>query len=408
MSIESTKSLQNNIFLLNESCNKRKLKLDKNVTNKLFDLKNELILFFNKLSQESFLTSNDVLHPNLISFLIRNNICTINKNYCTYKKKIVCYLQSIHTVNDLNVNVYISKQIYFGYHFIEKLKKYSKKNFMKNFFDDQDYIINLKMEEWSRSWNGVKNTRRLDFVLDIGNDRHIVIEYLEDHHINELKDWNLYQSIRLVDILFGSMKDTIVHFAFFWDKNYDSKYIKKKAKYISNIIKDFHNIDNEKEYTISLLNKEIKNKSFSTILYESYFDENKPIVNIDKLLSSIFPSFKKDRVEQFKDKFISTSDQLNDTSDLFDEFDSESDGESYTDEKIIYYSINNKNIQLSNHGLSLFLNLCNIDDFDNINDFRSGINFINKIAKSAYTSAIKIRELITKQKENVISGLDEI
>lgn len=408
MSIESTKSLQNNIFLLNESCNKRKLKLDKNVTNKLFDLKNELILFFNKLSQESFLTSNDVLHPNLISFLIRNNICTINKNYCTYKKKIVCYLQSIHTVNDLNVNVYISKQIYFGYHFIEKLKKYSKKNFMKNFFDDQDYIINLKMEEWSRSWNGVKNTRRLDFVLDIGNDRHIVIEYLEDHHINELKDWNLYQSIRLVDILFGSMKDTIVHFAFFWDKNYDSKYIKKKAKYISNIIKDFHNIDNEKEYTISLLNKEIKNKSFSTILYESYFDENKPIVNIDKLLSSIFPSFKKDRVEQFKDKFISTSNQLNDTSDLFDEFDSESDGESYTDEKIIYYSINNKNIQLSNHGLSLFLNLCNIDDFDNINDFRSGINFINKIAKSAYTSAIKIRELITKQKENVISGLDEI
>ena len=408
MSIESTKSLQNNIFLLNESCNKRKLKLDKNVTDKLFNLKNELILFFNKLSQESFLTSNDVLHPNLISFLIRNNICTINKNYCTYKKKIVCYLQSIHTVNDLNVNVYISKQIYFGYHFIEKLKKYSKKNFMKNFFDDQDYIINLKMEEWSRSWNGVKNTRRLDFVLDIGNDRHIVIEYLEDHHINELKDWNLYQSIRLVDILFGSMKDTIVHFAFFWDKNYDSKYIKKKAKYISNIIKDFHNIDNEKEYTISLLNKEIKNKSFSTILYESYFDENNPIVNIDKLLSSIFPSFKKDRVEQFKDKFISTSNQLNDTSDLFDEFDSESDGESYTDEKIIYYSINNKNIQLSNHGLSLFLNLCNIDDFDNINDFRSGINFINKIAKSAYTSAIKIRELITKQKENVISGLDEI
>ena len=81
MSIESTKSLQNNIFLLNESCNKRKLKLDKNVTDKLFDLKNELILFFNKLSQESFLTSNDVLHPNLISFLIRNNICTINKNY---------------------------------------------------------------------------------------------------------------------------------------------------------------------------------------------------------------------------------------------------------------------------------------------------------------------------------------
>ena len=408
MSIESTKSLQNNIFLLNESCNKRKLKLDKNVTDKLFNLKNELILFFNKLSQESFLTSNDVLHPNLISFLIRNNICTINKNYCTYKKKIVCYLQSIHTVNDLNVNVYISKQIYFGYHFIEKLKKYSKKNFMKNFFDDQDYIINLKMEEWSRSWNGVKNTRRLDFVLDIGNDRHIVIEYLEDHHINELKDWNLYQSIRLVDILFGSMKDTIVHFAFFWDKNYDSKYIKKKAKYISNIIKDYHNIDNEKGYTISLLINGIKNKSFSTILYESYFDENNPIVNIDKLLSSIFPSFKKDRVEQFKDKFISTSNQLNDTSDLFDEFDSESDGESYTDEKIIYYSINNKNIQLSNHGLSLFLNLCNIDDFDNINDFRSGINFINKIAKSAYTSAIKIRELITKQKENVISGLDEI
>ena len=410
MSIESIKELQNNIYLLNESCNKRKLMIPKSKDTN-FNLFNQLKLFFEKLTLTSFTTSKDVLHPNLISFLVDNNICSVKRKI--EKNKCECYLESKCTDHGPSYKVYISKQIYFGYMFVEKLKKYSKKKHMKNFFDEDNNIINLKMEEWTRTWNGVKNTRRLDFVLDIGNDRKIVIEYLEDHHINELRDWNIYQTIRLVDILFGDMKDSIVHFAFIWDKNYDSKYLKNKAKNISNIIKNFHDIDNEKDYTISILNEQFKNKSFSKIIYESYFNENKTIINLDLLLSKIFPSFIKEKIPDLKNKIINVSDQMkanNSNEDIFSDSEDDSEEETLDEsiEEIIYYSKINNKILLSNHGLSLFLNLCTINDFENINDFRSCINLINKISKSAYTSAIKIRELILRQKENIISGLDEI
>ena len=158
---------------------------------------------------------------------------------------------------------------------------------------------------------------------------------------------------------------------------------------------------------------ERKTKSFSKIIYESYFNENNPIINLDLLVSKIFPSFKKDRISNLKNKIITISDQIN-INDINEEIFSDSDNDSDDDsiemneEKIRYYSKINDKLLISNHGLSLFLNLCSIEDFENINDFRSCINLINKISKSAYSSAIKIRELILKQKENIISGLDEI
>ena len=182
MSIESTKDFQNYIYLLNESCNKRKLMIPK-TKDKTFNLFNQLKMFFEKLTLNSFTTSKDVLHPNLIAFLIDNKVCIIKRKL--EKNKITCYLESKCQDHGSSFKVYISKQIYFGYMFVEKLKKYAKKKHMKNFFDEDNNIINLKMEEWTRTWNGVKNSRRLDFVLDIGNDRKIVIEYLEDHHMNE-------------------------------------------------------------------------------------------------------------------------------------------------------------------------------------------------------------------------------
>tara|TARA_B100000524_G_scaffold347807_1_gene250582 strand:- start:833 stop:2056 length:1224 start_codon:yes stop_codon:yes gene_type:complete len=407
MDINSKKKLQDIIYLLNESSNKKKLKLNDS-NNDQFNINTELYFFFNQLANTSFTTSKDVLHPNLISFLIKNNICKIKRELDG--TKIICFLE-----NKSKKRVYISKQIYFGYIFVEQLKRYRKKKHMKNFFDEDNYIENLKMEEWTRSWNGVKNTRRLDFLLDIGNDRKIIIEYLEDHHMEELKDWNVYQSIRMVDILFGEMKDNIVHFAFIWDKNCDSKYLKDKAKNISDIIKNFHDIDNEKQYTINVLNEQFKNKNFSKIMYESYFHENEPIVDLDLIFSEIFP-IKKENIRKIKNKFLDISNKItkaaenNEEQNIFSDSESESDNEllNISEDKKKYYLKDNDKIVISNHGLALFLTLCNIEDFDNINDFAASINLINNISKSAYTSAVKIRELIVKQKDNIISGLDEI
>jgi|UniRef100_A0A6C0ISU9 hypothetical protein len=406
--INSKKELQNYIYLLNESCNKSKLKLtSQNISSQdEFNLNDELNSFFDNLTNVSFTTSKDVLHPNLIAFLIKNDICSI-KRINDAKNKIICFLEN----NITKKNIYISKQIWFGYLFFEKLKTYRKKKFMKDFFDEDGYIQNLKIEEWSRSWNGVKNTRRLDFELDIGNDRKIVIEYLEDHHTNELKDWNLYQSIRLVDILFGDKKDQIVHFAFVWDKLITDTYIKQKVKYIVNKIKDFHNIDNEKEYTISILNEEIKNKKLSEIFYESYLNENKPVIDL-RIIFKFF-KIKSDNKDIVRKRFFDTVTSLN-IEDNYNENISDEDSLNEDDEYIsnedltVYYENIDNIVNLSNSGLCLFLSICQLDDFDNITQFSDITTFINKIGKSAYKSACKIRNIIISQKENLISGLDDI
>ena len=298
-------------------------------------------------------------------------------------------------------------------YFLKNLK-HIKKKYMKDFFDEDGYIQNLKIEELSRSWNGVKNTRRLDFELDIGNDRKIVIEYLEDHHTNELKDWNLYQSIRLVYILFCDKKDQIVHFAFVWDKLMTDAYIKQKVKYIVNKIKDFHDIDNEKEYTISILNEEIKNKKLSNILVDVFINENKPILDLNKL-DNIF-SINKEKKDDLVKRFIKMADLMSlninkKTSDIFDS-DSEDDIENDTEGKICFYKqINNGSINtilLTNNGLFLYLDSITMKDLNENNKYIFKIRFVNLIGKSAYESAKRIRNIILKQKENIISGLDEI
>lgn len=411
--INSKKKLQNYIYLLNESCNKSKLKLtSQNISSEdEFNINDELNSFFDNLTNVSFTTSKDVLHPNLIAFLINNDICSI-KRINDAKNKIICFLEN----NITKKKIYISKQIWFGYLFFEKFKTYRKKKYMKEFFDEDGYIQNLKIEEWSRSWNGVKNTRRLDFELDIGNDRKIVIEYLEDHHTNELKDWNLYQSIRLVDILFGDKKDQIVHFAFVWDKLISDTYINQKVKYIVNKIKDFHNIDNEKEYTISILNEEIKNKKLSNILVDVFINENQPILDLNKL-DNIF-SINKEKKDDLVERFIKMADLMSlninkKTSNIFDS-DSEDDIESdiNTEGKICFYKqINNGSINtilLTNNGLFLYLDSITMEDLNENNKYIFKIRFVNLIGKSAYESAKRIRNIILKQKENIISGLDEI
>ena len=406
MDINSKKKLQDIIYLLNESSNKKKLKLNDS-NNDEFNINIELDFFFNQLTNTTFTTSKDVLHPNLISFLIENNICKIKRELDG--TKIICFLE-----NKSKKRVYISKQIYFGYIFVEQLKRYRKKKHMKSFFDEDNYIENLKMEEWTRTWNGVKNTRRLDFVLDIGNDRKIVIEYLEDHHMEELKDWNLYQSIRMVDILFGDMKDSIVHFAFIWDKNFDSKFLKNKAKSIVSIIKNFHDIDNEKQYTINVLDEYINKKKLSTTLVDVFMSENIPILKVDEIYD-IF-GIDKSKKDKLNERFLNMVKQLNKSLDNDLDSDSEdSDEENYEFEdnsnnlkQEVYYEIENDNLLLSDNGLFLYLDLLTYQDINTIDKYKFKIRFIDRIGKAAYESSRRIRELVLKQKENIISGLEEI
>ena len=73
------KDIQNKIYLHNESCNKAKLKLPTKIskTNETEILSS---LFSNWVEEKvSFTSSKDTLHPNLIKYLVDNNVCSIKK-----------------------------------------------------------------------------------------------------------------------------------------------------------------------------------------------------------------------------------------------------------------------------------------------------------------------------------------
>lgn len=389
------KDIQNRIYLRNESCNKQKLKLPTKISK---TTETEILnsLFFNWVEQKiKFTSSKDTLHPNLIKYLVDNNICQAKKEERN-KYSGWCYLE-----NNSKQRVSISKQIYFGYQFVEKLRKYKKKKYINHFFDEEGFVTNLRLEEWVRSWNGVKNTRRLDFIFDIGNDKKIVIEYLEKHHLLEFKNWNSYQTIRLVDIIFGHDRTDIIHFAFIWDHLMDEDYLNDKVKFFCKTCKNHYNIENEEKYIINILNEHIKNLKLSKTFFDAYKNENKPILTLGEI-NDLF-NIREEKYDYLKNEFIENTkieeDDDDDDADFFEDLEKE--------KKVFFEEINDK-ILISNNGLCLYLDLLRKEYFKLTKDYYNKIDFINRIGKSAYSSANKIRDLIINQKENIISGLKEI
>ena len=232
--------------------------------------------------------------------------------------------------------------------------------------------------------------------------------------MEEPKNWSSAQSIRMVDILFGDKGDEIVHFAFIWDKNCDSKnHFEEKAKYISNIIKNFHDIDNEKQYTINVLDEYIKKKKLSTTLVDVFMSENIPILKVDEIYD-IF-GIDKSKKDKLNERFLNMVKQLNKSleNDLdSDSEDSDNENHDFEDNnnlnQEVYYEIENENLLLSDNGLFLYLDLLTYQDINKIDKYKFKIRFIDRIGKAAYESSRRIRELVLKQKENITSGLDEI
>lgn len=390
----------------NECCNKKKIKIPGKISKKS-EAEMLEVLFLKWVNEDiKFTSSKDTLHPNLIRYLIKNKVCDIKRDK-EGRTKGSCYLE-----DKKGNKVSISKQIHFGYHFIEKLRKYKKKNYIKDFFDDEGYVTNLKLEEWVRSWNGAITTRRLDFTFQIGieagNDKKIVVEYLEDHHANEIKHWDNYQSIRLVDIIFGHDRSDLVHFAFVWDSLMNEDYLNKKVNFFCKICKDHYNIENEEKYVINILNEHIGDKRLSKVFFDAYKNQNKPVLKLSDINTQF--KVKKNDLESIENKFIQLSLLMNKKiSDLnYESSDDEFVDVSDNEDKKVYYQEENKDIYLSNLGLCLYLDVLVADNFSKIEDYEYKLMFVDNIGKSAYKSANKIRDLIKFQKENIISGLNEI
>ena len=393
--------LQKEILNLNQYACRKVLTLPKSISKLAVDDNTMMNKFFSHLSQKktSFNSSTDVLHPNLINYLIKNNICDVKRrdNYC--------YLE-----NSKNEKINISKQNWFGYQLVESLKNKNKK-IINNYFDKDGYINNLKIEKWSKNWNGIKRFRRIDFMFDIGDEdteRFIAVEFLEDHHIDELINQNQYQSVRIVDILFGEYKDKICHFIFVWDKLWnDKEYQKKIVNHLYKKIKDFNDIDNEEKYIVNILNQDLNNKKMSKLIFDSYKNENNCVLKID----DIEKLFKIKNKESVKNKFTDIVNEFNttDINDIDFEFDSDSDVESSdtitTDN---YYSTKGNKLLLSNKGLMSYLKETNKEDCESLTGYKMIHEFPDRLGRSAYNSAKKIMELNLKLKEELIYGLDDI
>lgn len=392
------KKIQKTIYLLNEACNRNKLTFPEDISGESEEEVNKN--FFSHMIENDikFKSSNDCLHPNLLSYWVKLKVCKIERKDTRSKSEI-------YLVNDKDQKINISKQIYFGYQFVEELKNSKDKKHIDKLFDEDGYIINLKQEVWVKSWFGSKNktVRRLDFVFDVGNDKKIVVEYLEDHHINEIKNNSQYQALRLVDIYFGPDKNNLIHFSFVWDINNrtSTSYIRNKVKNFVKICGNNYNISNEESYIINLLNKEIKDKKFCKVLFDSYKNENIPILNINHL-NDLFQI----KTKKLQNRFIKEANELTkkigqdeQTDDLWEE--------NEVKPRKIYFVRNGKEILLSNHGLCLYLKLIRKSDC-NIDYYEKSIHFVQQLGKSAYTSAFKIRDLINNMKENSISGLDDL
>lgn len=384
--------LQKKIYNLNCHKNINNLKFSK----KLLKYKNENLLllqhwFDEELVNKNFKHSMSILHPNLINYLINNKICDI---YNCNEKKSYYYLESIKNKN----KVFISGQIWFGYILMKQLEKMSDKKILKELFNE-DGIIGLEIEK-STKYSNLKT--RIDFLLSI-NNRKIVFEFLEEYHKKEEKTNSDYQANKVSIMYMGSLKDEIIHVAFFWYDKISNKYINKRFNNIYKIIKDYYLIDNEEKYIIKQINKYINNKKLSKLLFNAYKNENKPILDITKINElfminkNIFNRFLR-RIELIKTKINSN--------DFFDSDSDDSDDEIEIDDDI-YYIEKNKKIFLTNNGLSLYLHILKPDDFIEPEKYKYIIKFNNLLGKSVYKSAIKIRELILKQKENLHSGYEK-
>ena len=384
-------NIQTKIRELNYYENKKALTIPKEI----LDLDEDKILdeFFLYLvkKEKHFTSSMDKIHPNLLRYLIDKIGCKIFKRYNK------CYLEKD------NKKLFISRQIWFGYNLVELMRNYNKKYF-KNYFDEEGYINNLDVEVNSTSINGVKSYRRIDFRCDIGcddNERYVVVEYLENHHLEESINLNHYQTIRMIDILFGEFRDKISHFCFVWDNKWSNSYYQREIiNHLYYKFKDLHNIDNEERFIIDTINKDIKNKKVSKLLFDSYKSENNCILDLQQI-EKIFGIKQKTEV---KNKFLKIISVFNNNENINDlEFDFSDDEEEEEIQKTIYFD--DKTNKLSNHGLISYLKETSLEDCNNIKCYKFIHMFPDKLGRSAYQSALKIRNLQLKLNKELIYGI---
>jgi hypothetical protein len=351
----------------------------------------------------------------------------------------------------ISAKILIKLQDFFQYKVVEYLKKESEINEkIKHFFnrrfliDNNEFEVstddiryNVKENSDSESeitlidnkelaieeWNYCDyNNYRVDMLLHISGKYYLCLEFFENHHKNPNEVDLSNELHRIMSLVYNNKSRTkkIIHVGIFWESNInnETKFNKFMKEVVIDKIEKYYNIDNEKEYIINAISKELDcKKEFAEILYDATENWNKPTIWINKFIN-IIVNWKKGKEEECKtkvlNKFIKKINQFkesqNDDIDIQENI-IESTGGTFNDNekklednKKIYYDT--KTDRLTNYGLTLYISYLITSNVLNSPDDEEWWNEFNAKITSGFIKGLKkIRNDSLMLTDNFMTGL---
>ena len=344
---------------------------------------------------------------------------------------------------DVSARILIRLQDYFQYKVVEYLKEQSQTNDkLKHYFkrhqlfdseeieiSNEDIRYNIKDDSDNectlvndkefaiedRNYCDFNNYR-VDMLLHISGKYYLCLEFFENHHKNPNEVDLSNELHRIMSLVYNnkSRNKKIIHVGVFWESNIDNqqKFNDFMNKVIIDKIEKYANIDNEKDYIIEAISKELDCPlRFAEMLYNSNENKNKtviPISELEKLINWKDNDGKNKLFKKFQNKINAYSNKEDATSEIVLD-DDDSDNISNSDDSVksknpskIYFD--EKTNKLSNHGLTLYISyiitnnvLNSLDDEEMWNEFNTKImqGFINGLKRIRQDSLMLTDKFMT-------------
>jgi hypothetical protein len=328
-----------------------------------------------------------------------NFVWVNSKLYCTVKfDKKNLYIN--------NIIIPIKLQDYFQIKFLTEIKKLNNSTTNILFCNDGFLNEDIFRTEVINHVNNKKKLYRTDFEINICDNIYICIEFFEKKHDDFNDDDYKKERTRIYNLYHeNNERKKFIHFAIFWEKYLDdSRYLKRFISHLIKVIQNYKDINNEKKWCVSAINKYIKDIKFAEQIYDAYHEQNEPIFSFD--IIDKFPDIKwknKTSKEEYLLEFINYIKELEKNSienDIDDELDFLDNSTCQRSEKDIYY----KKDKLTYHGLTRYLTLIDIKYLKTIKDKDKLIKFYETIT-SGFITGVKERYETLKKGIELIYGL---
>jgi hypothetical protein len=270
------------------------------------------------------------------------------------------------------------------------------------------------------------NNYRVDMLIHISGKYYICIEFFENHHKNPNEVDLSNELHRIMSLVYNnkSRNKKIVHVGVYWESNINNQSIFNK--FMDTIIIDkinkYLNIENEEEYIINEIQKELGcDKQVADMLFQSNEEWNKPVIWLDKLNDKII-HWKKGSEKECKDKvfrrFIKKVDQFQNkdnieeqkeqiSDELLDNIDSTNTcnkTQKVTKIQKMYYD--RESNKLTNFGLTLYISyILTSNVLNSIGDEEWWNEFNAKITRGFINGLKKIRKESLQLTDKFMSGL---